>query len=231
MRNLRSSIDDSGENVGYAVNEEEIPLVPLRRSESTHDNSSNKKTRVASHLDDDDNEDDDVEGWELDDFSSNTSRDNLTEAADYDLATASRNGRVRLQDEEKDAAKSKDDDDDPALAMVKAVVPETDDPSLPNLTFRVFVLGSILCGVGAAISQLFFVSLNLSCATKHSALPNRHKRHVQSHPIYYAHMGMQGATLRLSSKEFHCETYKELLTGNLFAQHLCSRPVEQFKSK
>lgn len=160
MRNLRSSIDDG--NAGYAMNEEEVPLVPLRASTSTRGHASTKKTRVTSHLEDNDsehdnNDDDDGEGWELDDFTSNTSKDNLHEAADYDLTTSSRSGRVRLQDEEKNI----DDKevDDPALAMVKAVVPETDDPSLPNLTFRVFVLGSILCGVGAAISQLFFVSV------------------------------------------------------------------------
>lgn len=156
MRNLRSSIDDG--NAGYALNEEEVPLVPLRASTSTRSHASTKRTRVTSHLEDNDDDDnDDGEGWELDDFTSNTSKDNLHEAADYDLATSSRNGRVRLQDEEKDI--NSKDEDDPALAMVKAVVPETDDPSLPNLTFRVFVLGSILCGVGAAISQLFFVSV------------------------------------------------------------------------
>jgi hypothetical protein len=59
-------------------------------------------------------------------------------------------------------APNEDDDEDqdatdPALQMVKAVVKETDDPSLPNITFRVLFLGTILCAVGAAISQLFFV--------------------------------------------------------------------------
>lgn len=148
LRNLRSSIDDGH----AALNEDEVPLVPLKSSSSKH-------TRVSSHEEgvDDDN-DGSADGWELDDFTSNTSRDNLHEAADYDLATASRaHGRVRLQDEEKDNLSKSEEEEDPALAMVKAVVPETDDPSLPNLTFRVLVLGSILCIVGAAISQLFFV--------------------------------------------------------------------------
>lgn len=154
LRNLRSSIDDGH----AALNEEEVPLVPLKSSSSKH-------TRVSSHgdendgIDNDDGDDDNADGWELDDFPSNTSRDNLHEAAAYDLATATRPGRVRLPDEEKDAPSSKLEDEDPALAMVKAVVPETDDPSLPNLTFRVLVLGSILCIVGAAISQLFFVCI------------------------------------------------------------------------
>lgn len=172
MRNLRSSIDDGNAHAGHmhsgSINEEEVPLVPLN---ARRDDNNNKHTRVSSHLDDNGDEDDlDAQGWELDDFTSNTSRDSLTlgedthTAADYDLVTASsssssrRNGRVRLADEEKDAGIDGGKVDDPALAMVKAVVPETDDPSLPNLTFRVLVLGSILCGVGAAISQLFFVS-------------------------------------------------------------------------
>lgn len=47
---------------------------------------------------------------------------------------------------------------DTTLAMVRSVVKETDDPSLPCITFRVLLLGSMLCAVGAAISQLFFVS-------------------------------------------------------------------------
>jgi hypothetical protein len=157
FRNLRSAIDD-----GHAVNEEELPLVPLQAS---HDNKD-KHTRVSSHAGDTDDAQDGQDGWELDDFDSNASRDNLPEAADYDLATASRPGsgrRVKLPDEEKDGDAR---DDDPAMAMVKAVVLETDDPSLPNLTFRVLVLGSILCIVGAAISQLFFVGLLLAIQTR-----------------------------------------------------------------
>lgn len=151
FRNLRSAIDD-----GHAINEDELPLVPLKSSSAVHDEKT-KHTRVSSHAGDSDDEQDGEDGWELDDFASNTSRDNLHEAADYDLATASRSGRrVKVPDEEKDGDVQ---DDDPALAMVKAVVLETDDPSLPNLTFRVLVLGSILCIVGAAISQLFFVRM------------------------------------------------------------------------
>jgi len=40
------------------------------------------------------------------------------------------------------------------------VVPETDDPSIPTLTIRVWLLGTALCILGAAISQLFFFKSN-----------------------------------------------------------------------
>lgn len=40
------------------------------------------------------------------------------------------------------------------------IVPESDDPTLPTLTFRVFLLGTILCIVGASVSQLFFFKSN-----------------------------------------------------------------------
>ncbi|KAM0786339.1 hypothetical protein ACM66B_001811 [Microbotryomycetes sp. NB124-2] len=47
-----------------------------------------------------------------------------------------------------------------ARTIVHKVVPESDDPTLPTLTFRVFFLGSILCVLGAAVSQLFFFKSN-----------------------------------------------------------------------
>ncbi|GAA5821476.1 hypothetical protein JCM10212_002122 [Sporobolomyces blumeae] len=53
-----------------------------------------------------------------------------------------------------------DDDLDSAIALVRKVVPETDDPTLPTLTVRVVVLGTLLCVLGAAISQLFFFKSN-----------------------------------------------------------------------
>lgn len=37
------------------------------------------------------------------------------------------------------------------------IVPESDDPTLPSLTFRVFFLGSILCVFGGALRALFAV--------------------------------------------------------------------------
>ncbi|KAK4051978.1 hypothetical protein OIO90_004508 [Microbotryomycetes sp. JL221] len=71
-------------------------------------------------------------------------------------------------DERKQPRLSQDDpifrdedlDADSARTMVHKVVPESDDPTLPTLTFRVFLLGSILCVFGAAISQLFFFKSN-----------------------------------------------------------------------
>ncbi|KAI5475497.1 hypothetical protein MNV49_001311 [Pseudohyphozyma bogoriensis] len=47
-----------------------------------------------------------------------------------------------------------------AVAMVKKIVPESDDPTMTTLTFRVVLLGSILCIFGAAVSQLFFFKSN-----------------------------------------------------------------------
>ncbi|KAJ9103316.1 hypothetical protein QFC20_004793 [Naganishia adeliensis] len=40
--------------------------------------------------------------------------------------------------------------------MVARTVPSTDDPTLPSLTFRAIVLGSIFCVLGAAASQVFY---------------------------------------------------------------------------
>ncbi|GAA5933561.1 OPT family oligopeptide transporter [Sporobolomyces koalae] len=49
---------------------------------------------------------------------------------------------------------------DAAADIVRKVVPETDDPSVPTLTIRVVILGTGLCVLGAAISQLFFFKSN-----------------------------------------------------------------------
>lgn len=46
-----------------------------------------------------------------------------------------------------------DDVDDP-MALVSKAVPETDDPTLPALTVRVILIGSVLCVIGAAVSQV-----------------------------------------------------------------------------
>lgn len=46
-------------------------------------------------------------------------------------------------------------DDEDAAAIVRRVVPETpDDPTLPTLTVRVLVCGSILACIGSAVSQV-----------------------------------------------------------------------------
>ncbi|WFD43298.1 hypothetical protein MPSI1_001959 [Malassezia psittaci] len=51
-------------------------------------------------------------------------------------------------------------DEDESLKMVRQVVPETDIPSLPSLTFRSVVLGSLFTILGAGMSQLFFYKSN-----------------------------------------------------------------------
>ncbi|GAA5961932.1 hypothetical protein JCM21900_001152 [Sporobolomyces salmonicolor] len=54
----------------------------------------------------------------------------------------------------------REEDVDSAWAIVHKVVPEHDDPTLPTLTFRVILLGTILCVLGASVSQLFFFKSN-----------------------------------------------------------------------
>ncbi|KAI5450685.1 hypothetical protein NCC49_002941 [Naganishia albida] len=44
--------------------------------------------------------------------------------------------------------------------MVARTVPSTDDPSLPSLTFRAVLLGSVFCVLGAAASQVFYFKSN-----------------------------------------------------------------------
>lgn len=56
--------------------------------------------------------------------------------------------------------RDEDLDIDSAAAMVRRIVPECDDPTLPTLTFRVFLLGTLLCVLGASVSQLFFFRSN-----------------------------------------------------------------------
>ena len=57
-------------------------------------------------------------------------------------------------------AEDEDDEDDDPMNLVSKAVPETDDPTLPALTIRVVLIGSFLCVIGAAVSQLFFYKSN-----------------------------------------------------------------------
>ncbi|OCF40952.1 OPT family small oligopeptide transporter [Kwoniella heveanensis CBS 569] len=45
-------------------------------------------------------------------------------------------------------------------ALIARTVPSTDDPSLPTLTLRVFLLGSTFCILGASASQVFYFKSN-----------------------------------------------------------------------
>lgn len=51
------------------------------------------------------------------------------------------------------------DPDDP-LVLVKRAVPERDDPTLPALTFRAVLIGSLFAILGAGVAQLFFYKSN-----------------------------------------------------------------------
>lgn len=72
---------------------------------------------------------------------------------------------LQLLDEESRADQGKPledavDDDDDGLRLVHQVVPGTDDPTLPSLTFRSVLLGSLFTVLGAGMSQLFFYKSN-----------------------------------------------------------------------
>ncbi|SCZ87829.1 BZ3500_MvSof-1268-A1-R1_Chr2-3g05297 [Microbotryum saponariae] len=56
--------------------------------------------------------------------------------------------------------KDEDLDLDSAMSMVRRIVPESDDPTLPALTFRVFILGTILCILGGQCSSALLLGPN-----------------------------------------------------------------------
>ena len=137
---------------GAHDDEARIPLVSSRSSgQATASKDRVRETRMES--DDDDKgdsegeEEADAEWAELTELEAELAKEHHGEASQH------------YPPRRRESEKHKDQDaEDPALAMVRAVVKETDDPSLPNITFRVLLLGSLLCTLGAAISQLFFVS-------------------------------------------------------------------------
>ena len=51
------------------------------------------------------------------------------------------------------SVKEKPNADDP-MELISRVVPETDDPTLPVMTIRVFIIGTFFCVLGAGISQV-----------------------------------------------------------------------------
>ena len=159
--------------------DDRVPLVHLVGTASgTRPGTSGKQPRISE--DDDDGGSEGDSGWHLDDLDDETyelapngKRSSIqTSDGRHKARTGARGDRQQLE-----AGRSDDDDDDDgeeedALAMVRAVVSEDDDPTLPNLTFRVLVLGTILCAVGAAISQLFFVSELIRTDARRSFGPN-----------------------------------------------------------
>ena len=60
----------------------------------------------------------------------------------------------------KDARIYDEEEQDISVQLVQKVVPSGDDPTLPTLTIRVFVIGILLCCVGAGVSQLFYFKSN-----------------------------------------------------------------------
>ncbi|GAA5979168.1 hypothetical protein JCM5350_007089 [Sporobolomyces pararoseus] len=126
----------------------DIPLRPLHDHDSFHPTSSKEssettRSQQAGEADEED------------------------EVDEEDAALiGSSSGRRRVRDGEKDEGAervSQGEDNfelESAIDVVKKVVPETDDPSIPTLTIRVVILGTALCILGAAISQLFFFKSN-----------------------------------------------------------------------
>lgn len=95
-----------------------------------------------------------------------TQMDNEDEGAiEMDTLQAGPEDEVRLLEEEADGYEDKpqrvdkDDADDPA-SLVAKVVPATDDPTLTTLTVRVFIIGSALGALGAAIAMTAYFKSN-----------------------------------------------------------------------
>lgn len=128
--------DDAFERIGNGrddgVLQESVPLVPF-------------KTRLSAQVEEDDDDND------------NDFNEENNEEGTFPPFTRSQSKNHRTKPNTRSNTKGQGENND-ALAQVRAVVKETDNPSLPNITFRVLLLGSILCAVGAAVSQLFFVS-------------------------------------------------------------------------
>lgn len=128
--------------------EQTLPSVHLSSDRRDLGTATAKHEKLDRSDDEQDGRDDDS-GWQLDDLQDETYE--LMPRSDNAYA----NGSTAPLSDLEGSGKS---DISSALAMVKAVVSEDDDPSLPTLTFRVIVLGTVLCAIGAAVSQLFFVS-------------------------------------------------------------------------
>jgi len=146
-------------------NSDSHELQPLHKSESTSHHRNNRSSAGKTGTEGSDSDDYDEEfadetfrlrgpnggSLELD-------RDGVDDE-DAELVHEIRHGG-RLRSSAK-AKLAKLRSDDPA-DLVSRVVPETDDPTLPTLTFRVLVIGAFFCCVGAGISQvrvLVFVSM------------------------------------------------------------------------
>ncbi|KDN39744.1 OPT-domain-containing protein [Tilletiaria anomala UBC 951] len=132
--------------------------LPSLRSNGVNDISSGNSTRKQGYgrgyEDDDEGEGEDIE---LNRLLPERSRSRLS----LDTIEGGYGRSPRTLDEGKSGFATDDDDDsDDPMILVSKAVPETDDPTLPALTVRVILIGSVLCVVGAAISQLFFYKSN-----------------------------------------------------------------------
>lgn len=77
----------------------------------------------------------------------------------YELSRSKSRHRAGRRHVSTGSISEKYDPDDP-MHLVSKAVPEHDDPTLPALTWRVLVIGTFFCIIGAAIAQLFFYKSN-----------------------------------------------------------------------
>lgn len=153
-RSRRHSLSKTDDGFDDQNNASDIDLESRRRRRSSQD---------GPHVDDDDDDDDGIEAYEMDRFLSGTTTGQPRHAAQVDDVD---------DDDEEAAAKARRareldglDPDDP-ITLVKRAVPETDDPTLPALTFRVVVIGSFFACLGSAVAQVS----GRKCSHPHSYL-------------------------------------------------------------
>jgi len=139
--------------------------------------SSSSYKSLPNSTNPDPESDEDEEALELDTFLPKSSQDLESNTSDLKSRRKSLKNKNRnsnhsnrsLQEEDEDASlldelegerdreKDGDEDDDgeeDPLETVRKVVPETDDSTLPALTFRVVLIGSFLGAIGAGVAQV-----------------------------------------------------------------------------
>ena len=79
----------------------------------------------------------------------------VTKTSDQDEEEEDQDG-LADEDESKPFRRGADDglDPDDPITLVKRAVPETDDPTLPALTFRAVLIGSFFAILGSAVAQV-----------------------------------------------------------------------------
>lgn len=140
---------NQGEDIEDNENGIELTSPNRRIRRRTSSDNNERKSSLSDSFQSQDGEEDD------DDYDH--------DSAEEDEVLGLMNRKHYNNEEEKDVEVSinaRSIDYDSAASIVQSIVPEKDDPSLPALTFRVLLLGSLLCILGASVSQLFFFKSN-----------------------------------------------------------------------